>query len=652
MAEATGLDVEFAEKPDPLLQTDCAICHLVLHRPCETTCCGVYFCKSCIENQLRYSQSCPHCRKTLCWQVSKAQARLINQLKVYCKLKTSGCKWVGELGQLSKHLNKSSIGSADKHCKYVLLECDRCHEEVKRADFNRHRTKKCPFKDVVCPNQRKGCDWKGQKDALAQHLNSNHHVADRLEGCRYVGLMCSYDCGSTKMRSELEQHEAECQLELVECEFKALGCKAKLSRKDMPAHSSQSRYHVEQLCKTCNSLKRINKERESEIQRLRLSTEKQFEENKLKIEKMEKQATARELEMEKIRLLLKNQTEERKDSIGGALFILLVGFFLVYCYNSTQTKSPNDENLLSTHLLTLPANLTMKNISFYKQSELSWISPPLSLPSKSFMFSLDAYLSSNRLYMQFRTSGSHHSLKANIAVQLMGRAFRQRIFQVEFSEWRSHNEVVSGYQLFMDTDISNFVKKNWLQFRVLQVEIGEKKYPPNIFAVCDLQEDSETLMPSTLYDSYRVSLVVKPYLKKPHVYISVNRVDAVKYYGGELVTINFSFYLLSGDVFDHSVAVNGERNQYSFPILPHQKFLQDLVDDNSCLAFETSFIKTPSLVDMIMTVLGQIIAIFAAVISCCCWCACLRVCLEVSGVLKVRGWEGRAGPFQINLAGE
>ena len=100
-----GYDVEFTEKPDPLLHTECSICQLVLRSPCETTCCGVYFCKPCIEKHQKHNKTCPSCRGKLCWQYSPAHEQ-----------------WVGELGPLREHLIEEHY---PKELVYLGVQCSK-----------------------------------------------------------------------------------------------------------------------------------------------------------------------------------------------------------------------------------------------------------------------------------------------------------------------------------------------------------------------------------------------------------------------------------------------------------------------------------------------------------------------------------------------
>ena len=62
--------------------------------------------------------------------------RQINELKVYCLHKKHGCLWVGELGKLPGHLEKTKT---DGECNYVLLSCSfSCGKQVFRYKLAEH----------------------------------------------------------------------------------------------------------------------------------------------------------------------------------------------------------------------------------------------------------------------------------------------------------------------------------------------------------------------------------------------------------------------------------------------------------------------------------------------------------------------------------
>ena len=89
------------EPPDDLV---CPICHLPLRKPHLISCCGRKLCHPCVGKVQRARQPCPCCReKQYIIVIDKMVERQVLDLKVYCKNKSKGCPWSGELRDLEKH---------------------------------------------------------------------------------------------------------------------------------------------------------------------------------------------------------------------------------------------------------------------------------------------------------------------------------------------------------------------------------------------------------------------------------------------------------------------------------------------------------------------------------------------------------------------
>ena len=116
----------------------CSLCLDVLKEPTLTSC-GHHFCRQCIDRVIARDHVCPLCKdhgfQTL---LDKATSRKINALQLYCKLKSRGCQWVGELGSLEAHIDvKKGV------CEFVEVECDfsdfGCTTRMFRKDLPEHR---------------------------------------------------------------------------------------------------------------------------------------------------------------------------------------------------------------------------------------------------------------------------------------------------------------------------------------------------------------------------------------------------------------------------------------------------------------------------------------------------------------------------------
>ena len=59
--------------------------------------------------------------------------------------------------------------------------------------------------------------------------------------CGFFPLSCPNHCEAVVQRGAMKQHiSQDCPLAVVECEFEAVGCEVRLTRRDMPSHISTS----------------------------------------------------------------------------------------------------------------------------------------------------------------------------------------------------------------------------------------------------------------------------------------------------------------------------------------------------------------------------------------------------------------------------
>ncbi len=146
---------------------------------------------------------------------------------------------------------------------------------------------------VHCSYEKKGCQWTGELGQLDEHLNTDPLQEKTLEGCQFVELVCTNDCGDQMQRKDIENHQndhcpnrpfncehccvykatyndvtqthwpvcgsfplscpnkcplilqrqnlechiaKECPLTTINCDFHYVGCTVKLPRQDMAEH--------------------------------------------------------------------------------------------------------------------------------------------------------------------------------------------------------------------------------------------------------------------------------------------------------------------------------------------------------------------------------------------------------------------------------
>ena len=259
-AAREGYDYQLAEKPPTSLQTDCPICQLLLRDPHQLKCCGKLICSPCLERALaKGHKSCPLCRNSEVHSFrDKNHRRMVEGLRVYCPHRPregehSGCQWVGELGEVEKHLNCTpSRGNRTEGCQYVLLKCKYCKEDVVRSSIEEHESSLCSKRIVKCPF----CDYSGK------YTDVNGHK----KRCPNFPVVCQH-CKRMVGKRYLELHiSKECPMTIVVCEIQQYGCSKTFPRKDMAAHMEKN--HAVHLKMVINHMKVAEQRHKKELARL------------------------------------------------------------------------------------------------------------------------------------------------------------------------------------------------------------------------------------------------------------------------------------------------------------------------------------------------------------------------------------------------
>ena len=248
-----GYDHKFAGKvPERFM---CNICTKVLREPHLTVCCGQHFCESCLENWFKRQQkkSCPHCREENCSHfLNKERKRDIFELKIHCTHHGHGCQWIGELGDLQTHLDSKS------GCGCVEVECtNKCKLNGKTLKFQRKALQ--DHLDNECTRRRYKCEYCGHEDTYRSITGNGYRQTydSHYDECDMYPLDCPNWCGKKQIkRTDMSTHRDKCPEELLECPFKAEGCKTRVVRRDFDNHmSTQMLQHMLLLRKECRLLK-------------------------------------------------------------------------------------------------------------------------------------------------------------------------------------------------------------------------------------------------------------------------------------------------------------------------------------------------------------------------------------------------------------
>ena len=223
-----GFDCEFVKPPpSEYIQSDCPVCLQINREPHQVTCCGMKFCKACIEHIKAIKKPCPTCNGQFSIFADKGLKQSLYSLKVRCSHQKDGCEWTGELRQLDEHLNTDP--QPDKQldgCKFVEIACFyKCGNHQQRRYIQNHQIKDCPKRPFSCEHCQ---DYKSTYD----DVTNNHWPV-----CGSFPVPCPNQCGSTIQRQNIDSHVAdECPLTTINCDFHHVGCAVKLPRQDMPEH--------------------------------------------------------------------------------------------------------------------------------------------------------------------------------------------------------------------------------------------------------------------------------------------------------------------------------------------------------------------------------------------------------------------------------
>ena len=309
-----GYDCMFVKEIPDYLPTECPICLCVLDNPQLIDCnCGSHFCQSCINPIKAEKKPCPVCKGPFATSILDCHLqRTLNNLKVYCSLKDAGCKWMGELKNLSQHLDVDRESDSSK-CSFVQLKCSHCRKEFQRQHLLNHERSECLKRPIRC----NVCD---EYTSTFEDVTNNH-----MPVCPSEPIPCPKKCGKFLPRKNLDKHlGSDCPLQEVECLF---GCEVKLLRKDMAAHVNKSLvFHMH--LQASNQKKQLQKQ---------VSMQSEIDDLKLRLEEKE------------------HEIESMKEDIE-------------------ELKS--QQNLLHTHIGVVPVHLVLSDFVAKKKEGAVWHSQP------------------------------------------------------------------------------------------------------------------------------------------------------------------------------------------------------------------------------------------------------------------------------------
>ena len=303
-------EYDFVE--EPAREFFCAVSLELLREPQQTDCCGHHLSVEVAQRLQGEGKPCPMCQHPhFIARPDKFHRRKVHQLTVRCQHKKNGCDWVGELGNLEDHVTR------------------------------------CPKRPWQCMY----CVFSGLREVEEDHLS----------GCGQFPVPCPNGCeaGSVE-RCSLERHLLECPLQLVGCEYAAMGCAVRLPRREMSEHIRQS--GQEHLLKMCAANLTVSRELSRKVE----EKEQQIAELREEMRRMEGRVEERMKEMERrmverVKKEMEGRVTKKVDQVSKEMKTVRL-----------QVAEVHSEVAITIP----PVEYTIHNLSALKAQDREWRSPP------------------------------------------------------------------------------------------------------------------------------------------------------------------------------------------------------------------------------------------------------------------------------------
>ena len=403
--EYGGYEYQFVNPPPD--RCICNICHLPSRDAYMTgQCCeGQTICKSCLDQWQKTAGNikCPVCRKEEGgFYPNYHIKREIKSLHIYCTKKEKGCKWQGEVNNISNHLGNSD------GCQFEEVKCfNECGKMIQRRYLTSHVETECPHRKVNCQY----CHDTGEH----QFIEGQHK-----KKCPKLPLPCPNKCevGSVP-REDMEQHREECQLEVINCSH---DCGEKFKRKYMASHLETECPRRKVNCQYCHDTGEhqfIEGQHKEECPKLPLPCPNKCEVGSVPRKDMKAHRKECPLEMIQceyysvgceVRMARKDQEEHKKEQMEKHLMMTKaqLAFALTQINNlqlamvNSMSSPPNNTKwpiildvkamMSQSGIQVCPVTIKMSKFNTKKRDKVQWYSDPFYTHNKGYKmcFRIDA----------------------------------------------------------------------------------------------------------------------------------------------------------------------------------------------------------------------------------------------------------------------
>ena len=239
-----------------------ALCEMALMKCCHSSTCGEIVRKD-IKTHL--NELCPY-RPTKCTLECGSILKFLDledHISSICPNAVLTCPQ--DCG--ASLLRKEILEHYNSLCPNTPVKCQLfdyfgtvCGAECLRKDLKEHQLT-CNFREVRCGNS--GC----KERIMYQYLQDHEDI------CKYKIIQCLNGCDASFLRKEEGKHKESCQLEVIECSYKIVGCGVKVVRKNFELHLNELiKEHEAMMLKAYTKHHDLIKRFEDELQDLKSKT--------------------------------------------------------------------------------------------------------------------------------------------------------------------------------------------------------------------------------------------------------------------------------------------------------------------------------------------------------------------------------------------